>query len=104
MKKSAAARGMKEREGRVPGGSEAPPPPADQARSLPFGRMEQWRLVEAKGINMPVIGGLQALRLLKSELPCTQIVMMSSSLEPAIRATALKDGATALLPEDYPSG
>ncbi len=48
-------------------------------------------------IHMPVMGGFEALRLLKRELPCIQVVLVSTAVEPEIRALALNVGATACL-------
>lgn len=48
-------------------------------------------------INMPTLDGLQVLGLLKSEWQGTNVVMVSSSLEPKVRSNALDLGATACL-------
>lgn len=48
-------------------------------------------------INMPVMGGIEALSLLKRELPDIPVVMVSSILEPQMRDHALGLGAYACL-------
>src|SRR3990172_9585109 len=48
-------------------------------------------------INMPIMGGMEALRLLRSEFPCTSVVMVTSILEPMVRDRALNSGAVACL-------
>lgn len=48
-------------------------------------------------ISMPVMGGLEALPLLKRDLPCTQVVMISTTVHPDVRARALEVGAIACL-------
>ncbi len=48
-------------------------------------------------VNMPVMGGIEALRVLRSEFPCTQVVMVSSILEGEVRDHALGLGAAACL-------
>ncbi|MBI2872284.1 MAG: response regulator transcription factor [Chloroflexi bacterium] len=48
-------------------------------------------------INMPRMGGLEATRRLKVELPDTQVVLVSTSLEPEVREEALRCGGAACL-------
>lgn len=48
-------------------------------------------------LHMPVMGGLEALRLLKSEMPCIPVVMVSTYLEPEVRQQARDLGAVACL-------
>ncbi len=48
-------------------------------------------------IHMPLMDGLEATRLLKTELPGTQIVLTSMTLEPGVRDAALNSGAIACL-------
>ena len=48
-------------------------------------------------VNMPVMGGIEALRVLRSEFPCIQVVMVSSILEQEVRDHALQLGAAACL-------
>ncbi|MBI3954345.1 MAG: response regulator transcription factor, partial [Chloroflexi bacterium] len=44
-------------------------------------------------VHMPLMGGLEALRLVKMEAPGTQVVLVTSTLEPEVREAALKYGA-----------
>ena len=48
-------------------------------------------------INMPIMGGMEALRLLRSEFPRTNVVMVTSILDPEVRDRALTLGAVACL-------
>ncbi|MBI4234298.1 MAG: response regulator [Chloroflexi bacterium] len=48
-------------------------------------------------INMPVMGGLDALRLLKKEQPSTPVAMVSSMVDADLLAHALDLGAVACL-------
>ncbi len=48
-------------------------------------------------IHMPHMGGLEALRLIKTELPSIQVVLVSSALDPGVRDEALNLGAEACL-------
>jgi DNA-binding NarL/FixJ family response regulator len=48
-------------------------------------------------LHMPVMGGLEALRLLKAEAPAIRVVLVTTALDPDVSAAALKDGALACL-------
>ena len=51
-------------------------------------------------INMPVMGGFEALHLLKKEMPTTEFVFITSKLEPWVREKAVGLGARACLQKD----
>lgn len=48
-------------------------------------------------INMPLMGGLEALRLLKGEMSHTHIIMVSTVLTPDVRDRALSLGTDGCL-------
>lgn len=48
-------------------------------------------------VHMPVLGGLEAMRLLLGEAPGTPVVLVTSVLEPEVRDAALRYGAVAIL-------
>lgn len=48
-------------------------------------------------LHMPVMDGLEATRLLKQEVPGTQVVLVSVALEPEIQDAALELGVMAFL-------
>lgn len=48
-------------------------------------------------IHMPLMGGLEAARLIKSDMPNTHVVLVTSELDPEIQAHALKLGVAACL-------
>ena len=48
-------------------------------------------------IHMPNMGGLEALGLMKTELPSIQVVLVSTALDPGVRDEALNLGAMACL-------
>lgn len=48
-------------------------------------------------LNMPRMGGLEAMRVLKCELPSALVVLVSTILEPATRKEPLASEAAACL-------
>ncbi|MBI2911135.1 MAG: response regulator transcription factor [Chloroflexi bacterium] len=48
-------------------------------------------------VHMPRMGGLEALRLIRAEMPATQIALVTAELEPEVRQLALAEGAVACL-------
>ena len=48
-------------------------------------------------IHMPLMGGLEAARLIKSDVPNTHVVLVTSVLDPEVQTHALKLGVAACL-------
>jgi DNA-binding NarL/FixJ family response regulator len=48
-------------------------------------------------LHMPLMGGLEALPLLKQESPAVQVVLMTTFLDPEVRDAALDRGAAGCL-------
>ena len=48
-------------------------------------------------IHMPIMNGMEAACLIKSRLPSTRIVLMTTTVEPEVREQALRNGAIACL-------
>ncbi|MBI4336381.1 MAG: response regulator, partial [Chloroflexi bacterium] len=74
---------------------------ANGAEALEFARARRPDLV-VMDLHMPIMGGLEALRRLKGESPCTQVVLISSTLEQEVREEALRLGALACLEKGPP--
>jgi len=51
-------------------------------------------------IHMPLMGGLEAARLIKSDVPSTRVVLVTSCLDPEVQTHALKLGVEACLEKD----
>jgi len=55
-------------------------------------------------LTMPVMGGLEAIRLLSAELPEVKVVVLTASEEDADLFEAVKSGAEGFLPKDLEAG
>lgn len=55
-------------------------------------------------LTMPVMGGLEATRLISAELPSVNVVVLTASEEDADLFEAIKSGAEGFLPKDLEAG
>lgn len=69
---------------------------ADGADALEFARQEDPNLV-VMDVNMPRLGGIAALKILRRDMPSVGVVMISTVMEPEVRETALQLGAIACI-------
>jgi CheY-like chemotaxis protein len=69
------------------------------AEALAFAAADRPHLI-LMDLNMPVMNGLSAARLLRRRHPATRIILMTASEGPEVKANCLASGADAFLSKD----